>query len=252
MACSPSRILGVLCVAVPALASVPGLPTLVGVQGLDDQVMSDVALSISSAVLQERYAAELADIHPGLRRYNFFWSALEGAVPPTGQPQDCPPSTFAVPINETDRIARTYATLASNEYGRVTRDRSHRTYVTFSLCAGGYNLFHCYDSGMAAQQDTFLAADAAIGAASALIVYGSPSWAADPACTGFPWGPGPNYRQGCIPWAQLEAWEDFILFTAERWHAPWGSGQPRISGHVIWNEIQSQVGCEASRAVMWL
>lgn len=107
MACSPSRMLGVLCAAVPALASVPGLPKLVGVQGLDDQAMSDFSLSISHAVLQERYAAELADIHPGLRRYNFFWSALEGAVPPSAQPQACPPLTFPVPINETDRIART-------------------------------------------------------------------------------------------------------------------------------------------------
>ena len=121
----------------------------------------------------------------------------------------------------------------SNEFGCV---------ALASLFAGGFKLFHCYNGGVAAQQDTFLAADAAIGAASALIVYGSPSWAADPASTGFPWGSGPNYREGCIPWTQLDAWEDFILFTVERWHAPWGSGQPRISGHVIWNEIQSQVG----------
>ena len=84
----------------------PGLPQLVGVRGMDDQVMSVVALGISPTVLQARYAAELADIHPGLHRYNFFWSGLEGAAPPASTRNVCPPGTLAVPANETDRVAR--------------------------------------------------------------------------------------------------------------------------------------------------
>ena len=87
-------------------AQVPNLPKLVGVQGLDDQVMSDVAYGLSPSTLNERYAAELSDIKPGLRRYNFFWSAMEGAIPAATNPPNCPPGTTSVPSNETDRISR--------------------------------------------------------------------------------------------------------------------------------------------------
>lgn len=191
------------------VVSASPLPKLIGMQGLDDQAMTDYAYSISPALLQQRYSVEAEQIRPGLRRYNFFWDGFE-ANPPTAQAQPCPPGTTSVPINETDRIAR------------------------------GFNLFHCYDSGRLTQFDTYLAADAAIGAASAFIMYGSPSWARAAGCTGFPWGPGPNYKDGCLPWGFEGAWEDFVLVTAERWHGTWGSGEARLSGYVIWNEVQSQ------------
>lgn len=183
----------ILAIACASLSSAvgPGLPKLVGVQGLDDQSMSDAAFGMAPGVLEARYAAELADIHPGLRRYNFFWSGLEGAVPPAATRFACPPGTTAVPANETDRVARALW------YGFARCSLLRRSPSPLPLAPGNYHLFHCYDSAMISQTDTLLGADAAIGAASAFIVYGSPSWAANPACTGFPWGPGPNYRQGC-------------------------------------------------------
>lgn len=48
------------------------------------------------------------------------------------------------------------------------------------------------------------------------------------------------YTQGCLPWYHLDSWEDYVNTLVNRWHAPWGSGLPRISGMVIWNEVQSQ------------
>ena len=114
-----------------------------------------------------------------------------------------------MPANETDRVAR------------------------------GFHLFHCYAAGAVNDLDAILAADAEIGTASAFITYGSPEWAISESCTGFPWPPQPNYRLGCLPWDAQPAWEDYILFLASRWSAPWGSGRARLSGICVWNEWQS-------------
>jgi hypothetical protein len=184
---------------------------LQGMQGQDDQTMALYAIGLddNQATLKLRYDILAQQTQPGLRRYNAFWSGAEGAVAPQATPfASCPPGTFMWPTSESERVAR------------------------------GYNLFHCYDTGFYSNFDTFLALDASIGAASAFIVYGSPAWAVSPGCTGFPWGPV-NYTQGCLPWGHLDAWSDYILSLAERWNAPWGSGQARISHLCVWNEVQS-------------
>jgi hypothetical protein len=113
-------------------------------------------------------------------------------------------------LNETDRIAR------------------------------GFNRYHCYSTGFYEEFDDLFARDAAIGAASAVIAYGSPSWVMLPGCTGFPWPPNPNYQAGCLPWNNLPDWEDFITSMASRWNAPWGSGKARLSAVVVWNEVRKQ------------
>lgn len=179
-------------------------------QGVDDDDMTS-ALSASGdlASLALRYKNLAQDLAPGLRRYNFFWATLEDVASSSTPPASCPPGTLLTPSNESDRLSR------------------------------GYNNYHCYSRGVIEKYDDVLARDAAIGAASAFIVYGSPTWAQDPACTGFPWPPNPNYKSGCLPWDYMADWEDFINFIVERWHAPWGSGEASISGLCIWNEIQS-------------
>ena len=162
------------------------------------------------AALRARYATQRAELSPGLRRYNFFWAGLEGAVPASPTlPASCPPSHTLVPPSEAERQRL------------------------------GYRLFHCYDTATLAAFDAILALDASIGAASALIMYGTPDWAAHPQCTGFPWPPSPNFRLGCLPWNHLDAYYDFTLAVLLRWGAPWGSGQARVSALCVWNEVQS-------------
>ena len=46
-------------------------------------------VSFDAATRTLRYAALDADIQPGMRRYNAFWSAFESA-PPSDTPQACP------------------------------------------------------------------------------------------------------------------------------------------------------------------
>jgi hypothetical protein len=179
-----------------------------GLQGVDDDDMTGF-LAGDAAALSLRYANLAADIAPGVRRYNFFWSTVESVASSPTLPASCPPGTLRTPSSEADRVAR------------------------------GYNRFHCYAQGELERYDDVLARDAAIGAASALIVYGSPDWAQHPNCSGFPWPPNPNYKSGCLPWNALPDWEDFINLIIERWHAPWGSGRASVSGLCIWNEVQS-------------
>ena len=206
-------LLTVICLCSLAAAAAapppPGPPILLGVQGVDDDDMTGTTYSWQNGTLQARYRNQLAAINPGLRRYNVFWAALEPATPPSPTPLSCPPHAILVPSNENDKVAR------------------------------GFHLFHCYDAALIEKLDTILALDASIGAASAFITYGSPDFARDPGCTGFPWPPNPNFKLGCLPWKALEAYEDYILFLVERWSAPWGSGLPRLSHICIWNEVQS-------------
>lgn len=186
--------------APPGRARPASLPQLRGVQGVDDEVAVDALRAAGDAAgLDARYAALERDFGSGLRRYNFFWSDLEGRVPPGAAPFACPPGSALTPANSSER------------------DRL------------GYVRFHCYDSAKLAAFDDTLARDARAGAASAFIVYGSPGWAMDPGCTGFPWPPNPNYRSGCIPWGHFDDWQDFVLTLTARWSAPWGSGRPRLS-----------------------
>ena len=153
------------------------------VQGVDDDSMSGWAYVNDLPALELRYSALQRGIKPGLRRYNLFWSGLESGVPPSATPQMCAPGFVAVPANETDRVAR------------------------------GYNHFHCFNVAQLEKFDYMFAHDAAIGAASAVIAYASPDFAIHANCTGFPWGSGPPYRLGCLPWNNLADWDDFMLMV---------------------------------------
>jgi hypothetical protein len=197
-----------------ARAAPPGSqwpPRTRGLQGVDDDAMTQFASSLPDGgeTLSLRYTNLASDISPGVRRYNFFWSGVENAVPPSDAPLACPAGHTLTPSSEAERAAR------------------------------GYNRFHCYLDAQLLRFDDVLARDAAIGAVSALIVYGSPDFARLPGCTGFPWPPNSNFTQGCLPWNNMHDWEDFINMIVERWRAPRGQG-PRVDGLCIWNEIQSQ------------
>ena len=193
-----------------ALGLASALPVITrGLQGVDDDDMTGF-LADDKASLSLRYSHLSTDLAPGVRRYNFFWSGVEGSVSSSASPPaSCPPGTLLTPSSEADRVAR------------------------------GYNRFHCYAQGELERYDDVLARDALIGAASAFIVYGSPAWARSPNCTGFPWPPSTNYVEGCLPWEALPDWEDFINMIVERWHAPWGSGLASVTNLCIWNEVQS-------------
>ena len=187
-----------------------GPPQIRGVQGVDDQTATD-ALRGDTAALDARYATLSRELQSGLRRYNAFWSSFEGSYgAPSTKPIACPTGSELTPLNESERVRL------------------------------GYAHFHCYDSRQLSAFDDTLARDAVAGAASAFIVYGSPDFAIDPNCTGFPWPPNPNYRSGCLPWKNMEDWQDYILTLTSRWSAQWGSGRARLSGLCIWNEVQSQ------------
>lgn len=136
------------------------LPTLLGLQGQDDQVMSIVTSEMDDnyTTLWSRYKRAKFDISPGLRRYNAYWSGGEPTVMPSKYPMNCSAGFELVPLNETDRLAR------------------------------GYNFYHCFSTAFLQQFDLFLSLDAQIGAASGIIAYGVPEWAANPNCTGFLWG----------------------------------------------------------------
>ena len=189
-----------------------GPPQLRGVQGVDDQTATDVLLALNDggAALSQRYATLERDLASGHRRYNAFWASFEHAVAPFPFPGLCVTGTVMIPSNESERIRL------------------------------GYVNYHCYDTAQLSYYDDILARDAAVGAASSFIVYGTPDWAIDSQCTGFPWPPNPNFRLGCIPWYNLDDWHDFILTITLRWNAPWGSGRARLSSLCIWNEVQSQ------------
>lgn len=116
------------------------------------------ALPDNFTTLNERYKRAFFDIEPGLRRYNAFWMGVEPTIMPSTSPMNCSEGYELVPRNETDRSSR------------------------------GYNMYHCYSTAYLQQFDMFLSMDAQIGAASAIIAYGTPTWAANPNCTGFPWG----------------------------------------------------------------
>jgi hypothetical protein len=182
-----------------------GPPRIRGVQGVDDQAIPFSL--IGSTDLATRYASLEEFVTPGNRRYNLFWTAFEPTKSSTS-PLACGPGFIATPLNESDRVAR------------------------------GYLRYHCYSASQIESVDKILTMDFSIGAASTAIVYGAPTWAVNPNCTGFPWPPNTNYRFGCIPWDSFDDWEDYIGMLYERWHAPWGEG-PRLSGFCIWNEIQS-------------
>ena len=200
-----------LSLAATAAALASPLPQLRGVQGVDDQSAVDALRAAGDvAGLDLRYATLSRELQSGLRRYNAFWSAFEGRVPPSAAPIACPAGSELTPRNESERVRL------------------------------GFAHFHCYDSATLAGFDDTLARDAAAGAVSTFIVYGSPDFAIDPACTGFPWPPNPNYRSGCIPWKNMDDWQDYILMLTLRWNAPWGSGRARLSGLCVWNEVQSQ------------
>ena len=105
--------------------------------------------------------------------------------------------------------------------------------------ARGYHRYHCYNDAALSVNDVLFAMDAAIGSVSTAIVYGTPDYAINPNCTGFPWPPNPNFRLGCLPWDNFDDWEDYMNLILERWNAPLGSNAARLSGLCIWIEIQS-------------
>lgn len=194
-----------LCCVLLASASAALLPALQGVQGNDDQSMASWLLGQPDGAqqLDLRYGRLAADLQPGLRRYNFFWAALEHpTITPSATPLSCPSGYANFPANESERVRR------------------------------GFAAFHCYSQAMTADFDDLLARDAAIGAKSALIMYGSPTWAMEAGCTGFPWPPQPNFRLGCLPWAFMDAYQDYVAYAAQRW-----AGQ--LVSLVVWNEVQS-------------
>lgn len=189
--------------AIVARAGARALPPAVkGVQGVDDDGMTRLTYSMGNGTLEARYATQLRLLAPSVRRYNVFWQSLEASIPPSPTPLQCPPTHI-------------------------------------SAGGGAFKLHHCYDRATVESFDRILALDASIGAASAFITYGSPDWAQEAGCTGFPWPPQPNFKLGCLPWNSLDAYYDYILFLAARWNAPWGSGKARLSGICVWNEVQS-------------
>lgn len=132
-----------------ALLRAAPLP-LQGMQSMDDQTMADwVSANEGEEQLAARYESMAQVLKPGLRRYNAFWSAVEPSASfPPGSPPTCPSRSILAPASEADRVRLSY----------------HR--------------FHCYDAATILHFDDYLARDAAIGAASAFIVYGSPAWVA--------------------------------------------------------------------------
>jgi hypothetical protein len=185
-----------------------GPPIIRGLQGNDDEEIPVDLISDPSS-LQARYDNLEKLLSPGNRRYNMFWTSFEDAQPSSPAPISCDSSHILTPANESDRIAR------------------------------GYHNYHCYRIAQLETFDVIFEEDARIGSVSTAIVYGSPDFAIDPLCTGFPWPPNPNFRLGCIPWKNFDDWEDYINLLIERWRAPLGSGKARLSGLCIWNEIQS-------------
>jgi hypothetical protein len=185
-----------------------GPPIIQGIQGNDDEEIPLDLLQNPSA-LQARYDNLALLLSPGNRRYNMFWVSFEDAQPPSTSPITCDSNHILIPSNETDRLQR------------------------------GYHHYHCYNLKQLLSFDQIFAQDARIGSVSTAIVYGTPDFAINPACTGFPWPPNPNFKLGCIPWNNFDDWEDYINLLIERWRAPIGSGQARLSGLCIWNEIQS-------------
>jgi hypothetical protein len=200
------RALALLAAATAASSATPFLHPLQGMQGVDDDSVSQYALHLTDggAALRARYAALQKTISPGLRRYNFFWASLEGGPPASSAPQACPATHTLVPANESQRLAL------------------------------GFRLFHCYSRAQLAAFDALLALDGSINATSAFIMYGTPDWAADPQCTGFPWPPSPNFRMGCLPWSALaqSSYFDYALFALQRWRG-------QLTSLCVWNEVQS-------------
>jgi hypothetical protein len=216
-----------------AVVSIPpaGPPSIQGVQGNDDQVMSLHLLQNGQlSDLKLRYTTIQQQLAPGNRRYNMFWSEFE-MDSPSAAPMPCRTGTVLIPANEVRHNANT------------SQQNPCHCYFNFVLqtdrVARGYNRYHCYRQDSLSANDVLLAMDASIGSVSTAIVYGSPDYAIHPNCTGFPWPPNPNFRLGCIPWQNFDDWEDFINLILERWSAALGSNAARLSGLCIWNEIQS-------------
>ena len=202
----------------------PGLPAPQALQGHDDEnyplgfVPGPDGVALPG--LAKRYA-NLAPLKPGIRRYNIWWNAFESARPSAATAASrgaCPAGTEAVPANATDGARR------------------------------GYRRFHCYATAPLKRWDTVLAADRAIGAQNAAILYAAPTWAIHPNCTGFTFGN--PLRIGCAPWepearggraAAMDDYEDYVNLLAERYLRP-TLGDARGLGlrhWVVWNEVAS-------------
>ena len=208
----------------------PGLPRPQALQGHDDENYPIGFVpgpdGVAAPGLAKRYA-NLAPLKPGIRRYNIWWNSFESNARPSaptaaqltrGGATPCPAGTVQTPANASDGAAR------------------------------GYHRFHCYREATLKRWDTILAADQAIGAQNAAILYAAPRWAIHPNCTGFTFGT--PLRIGCAPWAPdarggraaaLDDYEDYVTLLAERWLKP-TLGNARGLGlrhWVVWNEVAS-------------
>lgn len=91
-----------ICIA--ALNPPVGPPSIQGVQGNDDQVMSLYLLQGGQMQdLKLRYTTIQQKLVPGNRRYNLFWSEFESTLP-ASEPISCPTGTLLVPNNEVASI----------------------------------------------------------------------------------------------------------------------------------------------------
>lgn len=90
--------------------------------------------------MSQRYA-RLADLKPGIRRYNMFWSSFEsGKTPSSAAPMPCPAGFELTPPNV-------------SEASRL-----------------GYHRFHCMSSSQLTMFDAIFEMDRAIGAQNGAIM----------------------------------------------------------------------------------
>ena len=171
-----------MCASVSQIA--PGVPLPQGIQGHDDENWP-MRLLASPSQLLARYTT-LAQLQPGIRRYNMYWSSFEVAPSMPSLPASCAEGFDLVPSSEAERVEQ------------------------------GFHRFHCYQSSSLTAFDQILGLDQLIGAQTAAIIYSAPSWAQDPNCTGFVFGKD-VIKAGCAPVdTALDDFEDFVNLLVVR------------------------------------
>eukprot|EP00658_Telonema_sp_P-2_P058320 TRINITY_DN4678_c0_g1_i1.p1 TRINITY_DN4678_c0_g1~~TRINITY_DN4678_c0_g1_i1.p1 ORF type:complete len:299 (-),score=54.10 TRINITY_DN4678_c0_g1_i1:63-959(-) len=191
-----------LCLWPMLVAVAAPIPAPQGLQGHDDENWPVTLMGPNQTVtptLSERYAV-LATMHPGIRRYNMYWSAFE-------------------------------PTPSSNDSSRVCAPG----YELHPLSPGGmhdFHRFHCYSTAQLRQFDLIFSLDRSIGAQGAAILYSAPDWATEPNCTGFVFGKD-RIRAGCVPTSgAMPDYEDMVTLFASRY-------SPHLKHYIVWNEVAS-------------
>ena len=116
--------------------------------------------------------------------------------------------------------------------GRLKRLEKYLKKETFCLTYGdglsninikkllGFHKYHCYSSFEIKYYHTIFSLDHSIGASNAAILYGTPSWAIHPKCTGFKFGPD-MLKSGCLPRPDmLDDYEDYVNLLVYKFSTP--------------------------------